>query len=47
MKALKMKTLQGYSVAEIAEELGVSQPRIYQLIARGKEIGREYRAKNG
>ena len=46
-QALEMKTLQGYSVAEIAEALGVSQPRIYQLIARGKEIGAEYRAKNG
>jgi DNA-directed RNA polymerase specialized sigma subunit, sigma24 homolog len=46
-QAHEMKTLQGYSVAEIAEELGVSQPRVYQLLARGKEIGREYRAKNG
>lgn len=46
-KALEMKVLQGYSVNEIAAELGVSQPRVYQLIARAKAIGKEYREING
>ena len=46
-KALEMKVLQGYSVREIAEELEISQPRVYQLIARAKAIGMEYRKING
>ena len=37
------KELYGETVHEIADELGVSAPRIYQLIARAKEIGRTYR----
>ena len=32
---------------EIADELGVSKPRVYQLIARAKAIGQNYRANNG
>ncbi len=32
---------------EIATELHISEPRVYQLIARPKAIGREYRQKNG
>ena len=46
-KAFEMKTLQGYSVREIAAELKISEPRVYQLIARAKAIGREYRENNG
>jgi len=42
-----MKELQGYSVREIAAELKISQPRVYQLIARAKKIGKEYREING
>ena len=45
-KALEMKVLLGFSVKEIAAELGVSEPRTYQLLSRGKEIGIEYRANN-
>lgn len=41
-RAFEMKELIGYSVAEIAEKLNVSQPRIYQLVARAKAIGREF-----
>ncbi len=33
----------GYSVKEIAAALDLSEARIYQLIARAKTIGREYR----
>ena len=47
VKALKMKTLQGFSVTEIAAELKISEPRVYQLIARAKAVGREYRENNG
>ncbi len=46
-KAFEMKTLQGYSVREIAAELKISEPRVYQLIARAKAIGKEYRKNNG
>ena len=45
-RVLEMKVLMGFSVKEIATELGISQPRVYQLIARGKEISEEYRANN-
>ena len=46
-RALEMKVLLGFSVKEIAAELGASEPRTYQLIARAKAIGKEYRANNG
>lgn len=46
-RAFEMKELQGYSVTEIAKELEISQPRVYQLIARAKTIGMEYRKMNG
>ena len=46
-RAFEMKELQGYSVREIAAELEISQPRVYQLIARAKTIGMEYRKVNG
>ena len=46
-RAFEMKELQGYSVREIAAELEISQPRVYQLIARAKAIGMEYRKING
>lgn len=41
--AFEAKELCGETVQEIANELGVSAPRVYQLIARAKEIGRSYR----
>ena len=46
-RAFEMKTLQGYTVREIAAELKISEPRVYQLIARAKAIGKEYRKNNG
>jgi len=42
-----MKELFGFSVREIAAEFQLSEPRVYQLIARAKAIGREYRQENG
>ena len=42
-RAFEAKELFGYSVREIAAELGVSEPRVYQLIARAKAIGKEHR----
>ena len=42
-----MRELMGDKVEEIADELGVSKPRVYQLIARAKAIGQNYRANNG
>ena len=46
-RAFEKKELQGYSVREIAAELQISQPRVYQLITRAKTIGMEYRKMNG
>jgi hypothetical protein len=46
-QAFEMKELLGYSVREIAAALGLSEPRIYQLVARAKAIGRAYRQNNG
>ena len=46
-QAFEMKELLGFSVKEIAAELDLSEPRIYQLVARARVIGREYRQKNG
>ena len=37
------KELWGDSVKKIAADIGVSEPRVYQLIKRAKEIGRQYR----
>jgi DNA-directed RNA polymerase specialized sigma24 family protein len=44
-KAFEMKELFGFSVREIAAELHISEPRVYQLVARARAIGREYRQK--
>ena len=44
-KAFEGKELYGYSVKEIAKMLKVSEPSVYQLIARAKAIGKEYRKK--
>ena len=46
-KAFEMKELLGFSIREIAAELQISEPRVYQLVARAKVIGREYRQNNG
>ena len=46
-RAFEMKILQGYTVREIAAKLKISEPRVYQLIARAKAIGKEYRKNNG
>ena len=45
-RAFEMKELMGYDVKEIAAELNISGPRVYQLIARARAIGKEYREKN-
>ena len=44
--AFELKELCGYSVKEIARTLGVSEPRVYQLIQRAKQIGAEYLKEN-
>ena len=45
--AFEAKELYGDSVKEIAADLGVSEPRVYQLIKRAKAIGRQFRKDNG
>jgi len=45
-KTFEMKELLGFSVREIAADLGVSEPRVYQLVNRAKAIGRECRQQN-
>ena len=42
-RAFEARELLGDSVTRIAADLGVSEPRVYQLIRRAKEIGKEYR----
>lgn len=44
--AFEAKVLYGDSVKEIAVDLGVSEPRVYQLINRAKAIGKQYRKDN-
>lgn len=44
--AFEMKELYDYSVKDIAKKLKISEPRVYQLIARAKSIGREFRKNN-
>ena len=44
--AFEAKVLCGDPVSKIAADLGVSQPRVYQLISRAKAIGRQYRKDN-
>ena len=41
--AFEAKELYGDSVKTIAADLGVSEPRVYQLIKHAKEIGRQFR----
>ena len=41
MKVFEMKELDKIPVREIAEQMNCSQPRIYQLATRAKEIARE------
>ena len=45
--AFEAKVLYGDSVKEIAVDLDVSEPRVYQLINRAKAIGKQYRKDNG
>ena len=42
-RAFEARELLGDSVTRIAADLGVSEPRVYQLLRRAKEIGKEYR----
>lgn len=44
-QAFEAKELYGNSVKEIAMALQVSEPRVYQLIARAKAIGKEYQGE--
>ena len=41
-KAIVAKEVVGDTVKKIAQDLEVSEPRVYQLIARAKAIGKEY-----
>ena len=45
-QAFEAKELFGDSVKKIALDLGVSEPRVYKLIARARAIGKEYRKEN-
>ena len=44
--AFEAKELYGDSVKKIAADLGVSEPRVYQLLNRAKAIGRQFREGN-
>lgn len=42
-RALEARVLLGDPVTKIAADLGVSEPWVYQLLRRAKEIGKKYR----
>ena len=44
--AFEAKELFGDSVKKIADDLGISQSRVYQLLSRAKTIGRQFRENN-
>ena len=44
--AFEAKVLYGDSEKMIAADLGVSEPKVYQLIKRAKVIGGQYRKDN-
>ena len=41
-EAYRLRTYMNYSTKEISGILGVSQPRVYQLLARAKELANKY-----
>ena len=41
MTVLRMKEMDGYSIAEIAIEIGCSEPRVYQLLKTAKKLARD------
>ena len=45
-QAITLKEKYGMSVNEIAKKLGISEPRVYQLLAQVKEIAAAYRKEN-
>ena len=45
-QAFEVKELFGDSVKETAKALQVSEPRVYQLIARAKATGKEYKKES-
>lgn len=45
-QAFEAKELFGDSVKEIAKALQISEPRVYQLIARAKATGKEYKKES-
>ena len=45
-QAFEMKELLGMKADEIAKKLDISSPRVYQLVARAKAIGKKYREDN-
>ena len=45
-EAYEARTFLGDSVKTIAAELGLSEPRVYQMLSRAKQIVKEYREEN-
>ena len=45
-RAFEARELLGDPVTRIAADLGISEPRVYQLLKRAKAIGKEYRDMN-
>ncbi len=45
-RAIVLKEMYGYSVAEIANKLNITERQVYYLIAQAKTIGKEYAEKN-
>ena len=47
VRIIVLKEVYGYSVAEIAEEVGITERRVYYYLNQAKKIGKEYKERHG
>ena len=45
VRIIVLKEVYGYSVAEISEEVGIPERRVYYYLNLAKKIGKEYEAR--
>ena len=46
VRIIVLKEVYGYSVAEIAEEVGITERRVYYYLNQAKKIGKEYKERH-
>lgn len=42
IRVIVLKEVYGYSVTEIAEEVGITERQVYYILNQAKKIGKEY-----